>query len=211
MLYKEFEIGDLTTKEVDYILKTKPFHKKVDPKGKVVMDCGGFFGANAWRFVSAGAKHVISYEAAPKNYELLRQNGSKFGFEAVYAKLVSHDRKMDHLALHPKFAASNSGVIISKKSSSVEVPCLNFCKELLRVSPHILVMDCEGAEYDLLSGLKVPGFLQWVVVEFHQTAKNQILFEQIVGDVFKPFTLIHKINNGSSFSKADNRIYTWKR
>jgi hypothetical protein len=71
------------------------------------------------------------------------------------------------------FSGANT-IVAGKSKKSLNVPAVNFRRELLEFKPTVLKLDVEGAEYDLLDGLK-PGDLasvRSIFIEFHPIDKR---------------------------------------
>lgn len=126
-----------------------------DLKDKMVLDIGGFVGDSAIFFAWKGAKNVVMYEANPFMCEIAEQNiklnnlADKIQVrKAAVAKncgFQSFHFRQDH----PVMSSLSS---TTKNSTQHKVATVSL-SSVINEFGHIDVMkiDCEGAEYDLLS------------------------------------------------------------
>jgi FkbM family methyltransferase len=121
-----------------------------DIRGRNVVDAGAFVGDTALYFASLGAR-VHSYEPAPGNLVLLRQNlglnpelGSKV---SVYADAVGGDGTV-------RFSSTEGGggSAFGADSNSLAIPSVSLHTILNRMDgkPFLLKLDVKGAEFDLV-------------------------------------------------------------
>jgi FkbM family methyltransferase len=151
-------------------LETNPFDMVVIRRGDRVMDCGAAVGTFSASALEAGAGTVRAYE--PVNHEVLIRNLARYGSraEVFVAALVPDDRESAEL-FGSGFPGTHS-LVGARKGKAATVAALRFRSELRAFLPHMVKMDIEGAEYDLLETLQ-PGDLAGVnciFLEFHPIA-----------------------------------------
>lgn len=154
--------GDLTKKNPFELLPLTP--------DAIVMDCGSYIGTFAAAAVEQGAQKVYCYEAAPKNANLLRANMMRYGDHVIVIEAAltsSHDIAVA-LTLSG-FSGANSILQSKNRPKSITVGAINFRDTLLAIRPHVIKLDVEGAEYDLLRSLRSGDLanVNSLFVEFH--------------------------------------------
>lgn len=140
------------------------------------MDCGAYIGTFTAAAIEQGAKWAVCYEAAPKNAELLRENMNRYGKRVTVNELALVPGKGGSIELTMSgFSGANSIIPSPNRKKSITVDTVNFRDELRRISPTVMKMDIEGAEYPILETLK-PGDLRGlnsVFIEFHPDPKRE--------------------------------------
>lgn len=151
-------------------LERNPFKPVVIRPGDVVMDCGAYIGTFAVAALRQGAGSAVAYEAEPKNAALLRANTAGLPVTVIEAALTAGDAGSVVLNLSG-FTCAHSVVPFPTQRGRRVVKAVSFRDELRRVRPHVLKIDVEGAEYDLLDSLRQGDLagVSCVVVEFHPT------------------------------------------
>jgi len=158
----------------DYIVKEiARTYGWMDVKDKVVMDIGACFGAAAVFFADKGARCVVAYEPEPDNYRLLCEN-------ALGHMIDSENLAVSDVAGEISFYVNENGINKGSHTTrptrgrkEIKVSTVSFDKELARIKPEVLKIDCEGAEYTLLTK-PLPDFVKQVTIEIHRTNKEYI-------------------------------------
>lgn len=154
----------------DLTVEGNPFKLINIQPGDRVMDCGLYIGTFTSACMEQGAGNARCYEAAPKNAALAKGNLARYGdaVQIVEAALTASDA-MEVVLTMSGFSGANSILPSVNRSKSIRVKAVNFRQQLLAFDPHVVKLDVEGAEYDLLDSLQ-PGDLARVrclFVEFH--------------------------------------------
>lgn len=193
------------------LTEKNPFENLTLPAGAFVMDCGAFVGTFASACLEQGASHVVCYEAAPKNAEVLELNANRFytGKLSIVRAALTHHHEPTAMLSMSSFTGANSitSAAFAKSKRHLVVNALNFRDELIARLPSVLKLDVEGAEYDMLDSLR-PGDLDSVkslFIEFHPTdmRESRILrIEQflmaegfvVVNRRKRTFTVVRRVN-----------------
>lgn len=147
-----------------YILQEQSYYNPMDLKGREVMDIGANIGSFATKALKAGAKWVYCYEPFPETFDVLLRN-QKERMSLHQCALVGDGRKTVDLYLSKRFPAAHS-TVPRRGREKVEVPAVNFHKELDALKPTALKIDCEGTEYEF--GLeKLPEYVEEIGMELH--------------------------------------------
>lgn len=141
----------------------------LDYLDKKVMDIGGCFGAFAIFAVKQGASEVFSYEPEDENFSLLLKNCSRFKqINPVHSAVVGNGDKQRTFYLNVGKNKGSHSLYIKRKRKVVVVNCLNFQDEINHIKPHILKIDAEGAEYELINSIiSLPETVNCIVIELH--------------------------------------------
>ena len=140
---------------------------------KVVLDIGGCFGAYSAYALGRGAKELHSYEPLKTNFDLLEKNISHFGNGFAYNKALVPDETttVDFYVGKNQNNLGNSSQFIKGGRMKLSVDAVNFEKELMRIEPEVIKVDCEGAEYNIITK-EFPSFVKYVTIEFHLGKKK---------------------------------------
>ena len=151
------------------VMQDVAHYAKVPVKGRNVLDIGGHIGCYAVLAAQLGARHVVSVEALPDNFRLLRKNAVMEEVSRhthIWGAVVPNAIEDDTL-LHVKACPSMCSVHV-KGGDQMLVPSIGWRTLLHNHLPQVVKLDCEGAEYDiLLKGGHLPASVQSVIVELH--------------------------------------------
>lgn len=148
------------------------------PPGGLVIDIGANVGVfSLWAVRRAGARRVIAFEPTPSTVEALRANlaHNRLGEVSVSQQAVGANRGAASLyargpgAMNTMFPIDVFGSRF-KDLGLVDVVTLDDVFERFDVDRcDLLKLDCEGAEYDILSGASAATLakIQAVVAEYH--------------------------------------------
>lgn len=134
----------------------------------IVADIGAYVGEYSIYAARKGVKKVISYEATPDTFELLKQNTIKYNnIELNNLAVVGGLQKECFLYISKGLGATNSIAKTSRKASRIKVPTINY-KDAIS-SATVVKIDVEGAEYwfDI-----VQPNLRAIILEFHPLVKR---------------------------------------
>lgn len=133
----------------------------------VFLDIGahyGYFSLLASTIVGEGGQ-VISYEAAPKTYQVLNQNASKVRNIAVHNNAVSDTEGTLSFYEFPNLYSEYNTLDVSqfeneewyKKAQPQEVKIKSIIMDDFltgNIKPQLIKIDVEGAEYKVISGMR---------------------------------------------------------
>ena len=160
------------------ILNKRSDYFTIDPKGKVIMDCGANIGGFINRALKLGAKKVIAYEPEPNNFDMLvinTQDLDNANYQLEQAALISsHEETVSFYLNASKRSSSSGNRKPSHKKKEYIVHALNFEKELNLHQPDLIKMDIEGGEYDVLMDFTLPDFVRELVIELHHPSKKML-------------------------------------
>lgn len=144
--------------------------------GDKVMDCGLYIGTFTAACMEQGAAGAKCYEAAPNNAAIAKQNLAHYGdvVQIVEAALTAKEEAIVTLTMS-SFSGANSILPSQQRQKSIEVPAVNFRRELLAFNPNVIKLDVEGAEYDLLDSLHSGDLsdVRCIFVEFHPIEERE--------------------------------------
>ncbi len=111
---------------------------------------------------------IVAYEADPETAARCRANLALNGhaFAVENAAVTSSSEATATFHVSDAFVASSLHESAAA-TRTITVPAVNFCRELARLRPEVLVMDVEGAETDLLTSVDDFGPLHTICVELH--------------------------------------------
>ena len=181
-------------------------------EGKTLLDVGGNIGAFACRAAMEGCKKVITFEPHPDNFHLLSLNTYPWAevVSPMHAALVTHDQKEVDLWLTNERTMGSCSTTEFRGRTKITVPAHNFGLTLYLYQPDGIKMDCEGAEWDLLTTL-LPPCVKDVAAELHFTKKmwrEKSLPQVMLVMAGQGFEFIrHPVNTGKNF----HTIAHWRR
>lgn len=149
----------------------------------VVVDIGAHTGAFSYLAWTLGSRRIWAYEASPENASLLRRNLQGLeGVHAIHAG-VWGEPLPDMLAYTPSVDYRNTGGGTVLDKGGVQVPMISIEEVLRRACHrpeqagsskeyvwrvHLLKLDCEGAEWSILSTCKRLYLVDYICGEYHQ-------------------------------------------
>ena len=141
-------------------------------KDKVVMDIGLNIGAFTRLALDRGAKKVVAFEPEVENFELAKLNCPDENAELLNTAIISgEEQEISLYTTKNRVNCGNFSTQFFRGRDEVKVVARNFKKELHRIMPEILKIDCEGAEYDFLTE-PLPEFVQEVTIEIHLSKRE---------------------------------------
>ena len=138
-------------------------------RGMRVMDIGSALGLTSMRIADiVGDDAVVGYEADPATAADCRRNleFNRHRYAVHHAAMVSGNEDHVTFNIHPELWAS-SLLTLGETTEAVSVPARNFTRELEAFRPHVIMMDVEGAEVDLLTSVRDFGAVSLILVEQH--------------------------------------------
>lgn len=168
-----------------------------------VMEIGTGLG-----FVSAfcakvtGSENVYSFEANPLNIEMAKRVYQKNKVEPhLQNALLSDSKGSVDFPINRKSRLASS--LLRESSEIVKVPQLNLNEVIKHVQPNFLIMDIEGAEYDVFRMMQFQS-IQKIQVELHPS----ILGEDKMGEIF---SILQANGFVTEISLPDGRNYYFTR
>jgi FkbM family methyltransferase len=136
------------------------------------MDVGGNIGAFSIRAAMEGADLVYTYEPHPDNYKTLVQNCGPYPVIKHFEAALTQDPDGSKIPLYitNDRTLGSCSVTEFRGRSKVIVKTMNFFKELIITRASSIKMDCEGAEWSLLS-VMMPDWVTDIAAELHFTKK----------------------------------------
>lgn len=158
------------TTDVGIIKEINRAYGWLNIKGKRVLDIGANIGAFSRFALDREASHVCSYEPDPENFLLLTRNA--VGATMICAALVSTDEPfVDFYKTTSGKNPGNYSTVPFKGRTVITVNASNFNKILDAYKPQAIKMDCEGAEYDLMT-CQLPDSVEEIAMEIHLNKKR---------------------------------------
>jgi FkbM family methyltransferase len=132
-------------------------------------------GAGLGDFAIDAAQHgawVCAYEPFPESFDLLKQNLSLNKIEKVLPIAEAVSGRAGTLQLEMSGAAVQHKTTTAAEDKCISVPAITLDKALSRLNGFrcdLLKMDCEGAEYDILTNADEAGWqrIRQIVMEYH--------------------------------------------
>ena len=165
----------------------------------IVVDIGAFVGEYSL-FASRFVKRVVSYEASPDTFKVLKMNYRTNIFPKNLA-VVGDSRKQVRLFLSKGIGATNS--IVNSKKESVLVGAINYIDAVREAT--VVKIDVEGAEYDYAI---IQPQLRAIILEFHPRSddkdwlKANEIMAQLRSNGFRPTYKIPRFLNGWDTNSA---------
>lgn len=128
----------------------------------IVMEIGANIG-DTTRWLLTKAKQIIAYEPLYSGVECIKKNAPKATVIQAGIGRGTHVRKVYY---NPNHYSSAS---ISLKSSKFQITDFySFNDEIYKWKPTFIILDCEGAEWELIRHpMSIPDFVRIVAIEFH--------------------------------------------
>jgi len=171
-----------STKDEDVwrsVYERNEYNLKDGLDGAVVVDVGGHIGSFACACAERGAASIHVYEPSPSNFKILTQNC------APYAQITTHNFPItmatgDLVSLiEEEFntGAAHIELASDTKSSLSGVSFIDALKQSAVKRIDVLKLDCEGSEWDILTGTPVEIWSEIgeVVGEYHITPQAKEL------------------------------------
>jgi FkbM family methyltransferase len=184
------------------------YKKKLDVKGKVVMDIGGCFGAATVMFVNCGAEKVICYEPEPSNFEMVVENTKDFE-NVIAVNAAVGARTGDTIPFYMNEKGKNKGigsVFKVRGRKEIRVETISFDEELEKHRPEVLKIDCEGGEYTFLTK-PLPDHVKQVCMEIHMTNDDHRAKAIEMIKLFEGWDVV----KAPKIGKSDVTLGCWKR
>lgn len=159
----------------------------------LVLDLGAHIGSFSIFAMSKGAK-VIAIEAAPDNFELLKENiANSANVGAIVNAAVTGDSLLKTVKIY-MYAKRNRGMHtilpVRKNAKFAEVQTVQLNELLKRWQPSVIKCDIEGGEYSFMQRTQFPKYVKQIAIEWHigtKELKTQYLdsIENLMAQGFK--------------------------
>lgn len=152
----------------------------------VVADIGAYVGEYSIWASKQGVKKVLSYEATPETFQVLKMNQQP-QMEVFNMAVCGDDSEFIDLYISSGIGVTNSIAKKGRKAGKVSVPAIRYEKALQNAT--VVKIDIEGAEYGLNI---IQPQLRAMILEFHPIVGKpwKEMAEKIMSDVeaagFKP-------------------------
>lgn len=178
------------TQEAGMVSESKRSYGWMQFKGRRVLDIGANIGAFARMAVDLGGE-VLAYEPEYENFTLLCANSPKSTNRR--AALVSGVE--DEVILYKTTSGKNPGnysTVPFQGRERVMVPASAIGDVYSEFSPQVIKMDCEGAEYDLLS-VPIPDSCDEITIEVHLNKREwKTGMGQLVAEIFSGWECVRQ-------------------
>lgn len=180
----------------------------LDLRKKNVLDVGANVGLFSRLALDRGANRVVAVEPEPCNCEMLRLNAP--GATIFEAAAVS-DETVKNVSLYVSRSGKNPGntsTVAFRGREEMRVAAVHFASLIEEYRIDTIKMDCEGAEYDLLSS-PLPGTVRQIALEIHLNKREwRSTMARRVIDLFSDWTCVVSPNVGE---KNWHTIGGWRR
>lgn len=160
-------------------------------KGDKVLEIGTGLG-----FVSTfcanviGSENVFTFEANPYNFEIAAQVFEKNGVSPnVQNALLSDFEGVIHFPINKKSILASS--LIKSSDEFAKVNSLNLNELVKKISPNFLIMDIEGAEYEVFKIIEFQS-IEKIQFELHPTILNETKVSEIFSILDKNHFILDK-------------------
>ena len=159
------ELGEL------FVIKEQSQYKKLDFKGKTVMDVGAHIGCFTDLALKNEARHVWAYEPTPQSFELLGININCEEVTQYNRALTGNFEPTVDFYLSKKYPTCHTHMPVRGREK-ITVQANNFWERLKKHSPDILKVDVEGGEYDFMFQEEIPECVEQIAIELHLGKKG---------------------------------------
>lgn len=129
-------------------------------------------GAHIGSFSVSVAEHVdavIAFEPEPENFALLESNiflNRAINVFPWNTAIVGDDRHVVYLYKNLKKNTGSHSFFVQRGREQLQVPCLNINHILVESAIDKIKIDAEGAEYEILKGIKLWDKIKELIFEF---------------------------------------------
>ena len=144
------------------------YRLSVVPTPRTVVDIGGNIGLfSLWAYMNYSDIELAVYEPNLELHPFLKRNLSMFKNSAVHSEAVGASTGWIQLSLADSSRLSRA--ISSNAASGANIPLVPISTVIERLggSVDLLKMDCEGAEWEILSDTTSLRKVRYVVMEYH--------------------------------------------
>ena len=155
--------------------------KKLNVKGKIVLDIGGYIGDTAIYFAAKGASRVIVYEAFPYSYMILKKNVDQNKMnDIIDVNNCAIGGTNSFLIIDPNYINDNESKAVNF-STGIKVPVVTLkdIVEKYNIIDGSLKMNCEGCEYDVFNSIDVQTLRNFSEIYMHYHANASPLVEKL--------------------------------
>lgn len=144
-----------------------------DLRGMTILDIGCHIGSFALKAAANGAYCVVSFEPNPSNFALAERNLEKLDGCAVNNMAVGRSDKPAAMKLDMSDNALNFGGSCTVTDHGQEVDTISLDILIEELSPQMIKIDAEGAEYPILYTSTRLAEVDTIFGEFHNALGTQ--------------------------------------
>ena len=155
--------------------------KKLNVRGKIVLDIGGYVGDTAIYFAAKGATHVVVYEAFPYSYMIAKQNIDQNKLDDIIeVNNCALGSINSFLTIDPNYINDNESKAVTF-SNGIKVPVVTLkdIVEKYNITDGSLQMNCEGCEYEVFDSIDIDTLRIFSEIYMHYHASPSPLVEKL--------------------------------
>jgi len=161
--------------------------KRLNVKGKKVLDIGGYVGDTAIYFISQGALKVLVYEPFPYSFRVallnIKQNQLEDRIEIKNCALGGEDTFM---IIDPEFVNNNETRAMSQERGvKIPVVTLDTIVKQYSIVDWCLKMNCEGCEYEVFQKATTDTLRRFNEIYMHYHAEPDYLVNKLKSAGFR--------------------------
>ncbi len=174
-----------------------------------VLDLGGNIGIYALAN-SKRVKNIVSFEPDKSNkdiYEKNMQDNNIKNCEVKQYAVVGNEDKERKFYLSTKKNMGAHSLLVKRGREEIVVPCMNINDVLKLDNFNKLKIDIEGAEYEVIKGIKSFKGIESMVIEFHFNILGKEKYYEIIEILKQHYNKIKYNNNkDDSIDPKDNWV-----
>jgi FkbM family methyltransferase len=176
--------------------------KRIEPEDKILEIGSGLGFVTAFCSKKVGSDRVFSFEANPFNFEIALLVFEKNNVKPKIQNSILSDKNgaIDFYVDRKSRLASS---ILHPTNEIKKIPQLNLNEIIKTLKPNFLIMDIEGAEYDIFRIINFQT-INKIQVELHPA----ILGEKKINEIF---VILKKNGFVTDISSPDGRNYFFKK
>lgn len=174
--------GTLDLHLIQKILVAREEYKFPQYDAKIIYDIGANIGIATLLINSIYPDAVIHcFEPEPENFEILRKNVEHLGDRVVLNKVALGNTNGTAMLYGPELNGNHGGFSQYLKpekefTPGCQVPVARVSQYMAKVgTPEIIKIDCEGAEYDILTDIADISKVAWIAGELHSVKDYELM------------------------------------
>ena len=167
---------------------------KMNFQGRRIMDVGANIGSFSVWACMQGAAEVWAYEPEPTNFDMLKRNTKGLNVECYEAALGLADGTTDLYIVPNRQNLGSASTTPFRGRDVTPVDVLSFRAQLAAFKPHGIKMDCEGAEWQLLTK-PLPKYVREVAMELHLNKREWRESFDVMVEYFADWDCLRQPNN----------------
>ena len=151
---------------------------------KCIFDIGGNFGLlSVILSITFPEAKIYSFEPVKENYDILRKNIEHYPNVTAYNFGLGESSELrtiktsDDETDHGGFSLYENGLVKNHREQTVLIRSINEVIDEIQCSPDMIKIDTEGAEYDVLTSLKLERLdqVKYIIGELHEVKDFETL------------------------------------